>query len=111
MGYLLLLVSHLDLVQVLNGKGKASMLTEDLSINGSRQAEVVTDLSTVAAYIHQAIFAQVLIIEALDLDNLVTLMIAPDQSDMVMVSNLKSQQETEGFNTAETTVHKISLRP
>lgn len=60
-----------------------------LAIDDGRQAEVVKDLSAVAPHGHRAIFAQALVIKAVDLGDLTALVVAPDQGDSVRIANLQ----------------------
>lgn len=76
-----------------------------LAIDDGGQAEVVKDLGAVAPHSHRAIFAQALIIEAVDLGDLAALVIAPDQSDAVWVSNLGQDQARTGSS------HSLPLNP
>lgn len=60
-----------------------------LAIDDGRQAEVVKDLGAVAPHGHRAIFAQALVIEAVDLGDLAALMVASDQGDSVRIADLQ----------------------
>lgn len=60
-----------------------------LAVNDGRQAEVVKDLGAVAPHGHRAIFAQALVVEAVDLGDLAALVVASDQGDSVRIADLQ----------------------
>lgn len=79
-----------------------------LAVNNGGQTEIVKDIAAVPPHIGTAKLADALVVKAINLGNLPTFMIAPNQSHPIGVAHLEGQQQQKGFDTVESAVHKIA---
>ena len=84
------------------------MKTKYLILYHCCEGKVVEQVSQVLPDIGIAVFAQALVVEAVDLGDLPALMVPPDKVDPVRVPHLQGQQEQEGLHAVEPTVNKVS---
>lgn len=63
-----------------------------LSINDSREGQVVKYLGAVSPHRHRAVLAEALVIEAIDLCDLPGLVVPSDQSDPVWITHLRNKR-------------------
>lgn len=67
------------------------MDTEEIVIDYRCQGEIVEDVGAVSPDVERAVFSEALVVEAIDLSDLSTLVIASDEGDEIGVSNFVGQ--------------------
>lgn len=72
---------------------KGILNSTHLSINNGRKGQVVKDLSAVSPHSNGTIFAETLIIKAIDLGDLPRLMISSDQGYPIWITHLGNTAE------------------
>mmetsp|Transcript_6233 Transcript_6233/g.18937 ORF Transcript_6233/g.18937 Transcript_6233/m.18937 type:complete len:205 (-) Transcript_6233:40-654(-) len=105
---LLLAVDDTNLVQCIDGGTQATVHTEHLVIDESRETEIVEEICTIAPHVHRAELAQTFVIETIHLCDLTTFVVASNESDAVRVANLESEKQEEGFDTVEASIDKVA---
>jgi len=78
------------------------------SINDCSKTEIVKDVAAVAPDVGIAVLPNTFVIEAVDLCNLPTLMVASDKGDSVWIANLEGDQQKQRFDAMMATVHKVA---
>lgn len=68
------------------------MQAENLAVNQSRQWQVVKQVREELPHVRIAIFAQALVVEAVDLGDLAGLVVAAQNCDSLTVSHLKYKE-------------------
>lgn len=97
------------------------MHSKDTIVNDGCKAHVVKEFTTVPPYIGISKLADTLVIEPVNLCDLAAFMVSTDQSYPIRISHLQNinanfyifvyfegEEEEEGLDTVETTVHKVT---
>ena len=105
---LLLPIDRANLVERLNGRAESAVYAKDLAVDDGAQAQVVEDLGAVTPHGDRAVFAQTLVVKAVDLRDLPRLVIAPDERDAIRITNFQGQQEQKGLYGVEAAIDKVA---
>ena len=84
------------------------METEDLVLDHCCQRQVVKQVSQVLPHVGIAILAEALVIEAVDLGDLATLVVATEDSDTLLKAHFKADEKRDGLHTVVSTVNVIT---
>ena len=84
------------------------MDAENFVVDDGSKGKVVKHFRAVAPDVDRAIFAEALVVEAVDLGDLARLVIASNESDSLWVAHLKGEQEEEGLNGVVATIHEVT---
>lgn len=84
------------------------METEDLVVNEGGEGEVVEKVGEVLPDVGVAIFAQTLIVESVDLCDLAGFVVAAQNGDAAGVTDLESDQESDGLDREVASVDIIT---
>lgn len=90
-------VKLLDLIQSIDTWGETSMQAEDVSFDDGSQGKVVEEGGEVLPYICVSVFPEALVVEAVDLGDLLTLVVTSKDSDSVRVPDLQCNQKSHCF--------------
>ena len=81
-----------DHVQGVEGGRESAVQAENLILHDSRQRQVVKEISQVFPHISVAVLAEALVIEAVDLSDLSTLVIASQDRDSFLKAHFQADQ-------------------
>lgn len=84
------------------------MHAEDLVIDHCSDGEVVEDFGEGTPDVERAVFADALIVEAVDLSDESGLVVASEQGDPVLVAHLEGQQHEEGLDAVPSAIHIVA---
>lgn len=84
------------------------MHAEDLIIDDCSDGEVVEDFGEGTPDVERAVFADALIVEAVDLRDESGLVVASEQGDPVLVAHLEGQQHEEGLDAVPPAIHIVA---
>mmetsp|Transcript_28437 Transcript_28437/g.82252 ORF Transcript_28437/g.82252 Transcript_28437/m.82252 type:complete len:203 (-) Transcript_28437:253-861(-) len=107
-GHLLLPIDDADLIEGVDARTQSAVDGEDLVLNDGRKAEIVKDLRAVPPNIDAAVLAQALVVEAVDLGDLPTLVVAADEGDAIGVADLEGQKEEEGLHGVVAPIDEVA---
>lgn len=87
-------------------------VVDDLRLLGrsgryGRQTQIVEDVTAVPPDVDRAVFAQTLVVEAVDLGDLPGLVVAADERDAVGIPHLEGQKQQEGLDAVEAAVDEV----
>ena len=99
-----------DLIERLNGRREAAVNAEDLAVDDGREREIVEDFRAVAPDGDGAVFAQALVVEAVDLSDLTRLVVAPNQHDAVRVADFEREEQEERLDAVEAAIDEITQK-
>jgi hypothetical protein len=86
------------------------MKAEDLAIDQGCEREVVEEIGEVFPDIGIPIFAEALVIEAIDLSDLTGFMVTTQNGNALWVADLKGDKESDGFNGIVTAINIVTFR-
>lgn len=87
-----------DMVEGVDGGGKAAVQTEDLFFDEGSEGEIVKEISEVPPHAGVPVFAEAFIVESVYLCDLTTLVVAAEDGDAILVSDLKSDKKRHDLN-------------
>ena len=99
MGRLLHSIELANLVQSVDTWRETTVETEDLVFNNSRQGQVVKKLSELLPDLGVAVLAQAFVIESVYLGDLTRLVVAPQNSDSVLIAHLERDEQSDCLDT------------
>ena len=108
MGNLTKAVDDLDLIDRVNARTQTAVYTEDLIIDDTAQRKVVEHVRKVMPDRRVAVFPRALGVKAIRLRDTSALVISSDEMNSVGVSELETNEETDGLNTEEPTIHVVA---
>lgn len=97
-----------DLVQSFNVRRKATVNTENLALDNSSDAKKVEHFCAVLPGVGVTVLAHGLIIEAINLGDLASLVVASQKSDVSWILQLQAQKQLECLNRIKSAVDKIA---
>ena len=106
--HLLLSIESLDLVKCIYAGRESTVQAENFIGYDSCQRQIVEQLDEHPPNIRMAIFAQTLIIEAVNLSDLARLVVAAQNRDAVRIAHLQRNEKGDRLDTVMTTVNIIS---
>jgi hypothetical protein len=83
------------------------MDAKDAAVNNGAQREVVKDLATPAPHVAAAVLALTFVVKSIHLGYLPRLVVPADERDAIWVSHFERQEEEEGFDAVETSIHEV----
>lgn len=86
------------------------MQAKDLVVNQGGEGEVVEEIGEVFPDVGVAVFAQTLIVEAVNLGDLARFVVAAEDGDAGWVSDFEGDEESNGFNGVIASVDIVTLR-
>lgn len=84
------------------------MQTEDLVFDQSSEGEIVEEVGEVFPHVGVAVFAEALVIEAVDLRDLSGLVVSTEDGDTLGVTDLQADQEGHSLNGVVATVDIVT---
>lgn len=81
------------MIKCVNRWRQSSVQAEYLSINEGGEGQIVKQISKVFPHVRVAVFAQTLVVEAVDLRNLSGFVVAAKNSDSFTIADLESDQK------------------
>jgi hypothetical protein len=81
---------------------------EDLVVDEGGEGQVVEEVGEVLPDVGVAVLAQALVVEAVDLSDLAGLVVATKNGDALRVSNLESDEESDGLDGIVATVDVVA---
>lgn len=96
------------LVDGVDGRAETTVHAENIVVDDSREAQVIENLSAIAPHVHTAVLAQAFVVKTVDLRDLTTLVIAPDQGDPLRVPHFQGKEEQEGLDGVVSSVHEVA---
>lgn len=84
------------------------MHAENAAVNDGAQREIIEDFATPAPHVATAVFALTLVVKSVHLGDLPRLVVPADERDAIWISHFERQEEEEGFDAVEATIHEIS---
>lgn len=96
-GHLLDAVEVPGMVEGVNGGAKSTVEAEDSVLHDGRHGEVVEGVGEVLPYVGVAVLSEAFVVEAVDLGDLATLVVAPEDGDAMTVPNLERHEERHGL--------------
>jgi len=84
------------------------MDAENAAVDDGAQREIVKDFATPAPHVAATILALTLVVESVHLRDLSRLVVPADERDAIWISHFKRQEEKEGFDAVEATIHEVS---
>ena len=97
-GYLLDSIECADVIEGIDGRRQTAMETEDLIVDERGEREKVEEIGKELPHIGIPIFAETLIVEAVDLRDLTRLVVAAEDGDPAWVADLERDQESNGLD-------------
>ena len=91
-------VESSDIIEGIDAWRETSVETEDLVVDKGCEGEIVKEVGEVLPYVGVAVFSKTFIVEPIHLSNLARLVIATEDGDALGVSDLKSNEESDGFD-------------
>ena len=108
------LVGHLDHavnianhVQRVQAGRESAVQAEDLVLDDGGQRQVIEEVGEVLPHVRVAVLAQTLVVEAVDLGDLATLVIAPQDRDAVLEAHLQANQQCDRLHTVVASVDVV----
>lgn len=98
----------LQIADLLDVRGEPAVHAEDLIIDDCSDGEVVEDFGEGTPDVERAVFADALIVEAVDLRDESGLVVASEQGDPVLVAHLEGQQHEEGLDAVPSAIHIVA---
>ena len=86
-------VQRADVVQRVDTRGEAAVQAEDLVVDERRQGQVVEEVGEEFPHVRVAVFAQALVVEAVDLRDLARLVVAAQDGDALGVADFERDEE------------------
>ena len=108
-GYFLYSVEAADVVEGVDAGGETAVEAENLVIDQCREGQVVKKVGEVFPDISIAIFAQALIVEAVNLGNLAGFVIAAEDGDALGVADFEGDEEGDSFDRVVAAVYIIAF--
>lgn len=84
------------------------MDAENAAVDDGAQREIVKDFATPAPHVAAAVLALTLVVKSVHLRDLSRLVVPADERDAIWISHFERQEEQEGFDAVEATVHEVS---
>ena len=84
------------------------MHTKDSVVDDGTQTQVIENLATISPNINTPVFPQTLVVEAINLSDLTTLVVAANERDTVGVANFEGKEKKKCFDTVKTSIDKIA---
>jgi hypothetical protein len=97
-----------NLIDGLQNRAQAAVDAENAAVDNGAQREVIEDLAAPAPYVAATVLALTLVVKPIHLGDLPRLVVSTDQGDAIWVSHFERQEEEEGFDAVEASIHKVS---
>lgn len=97
-----------DVVEGINAGGETAVEAKDLVVDEGREGEVVEKVGEVLPDIGVAVFAEALVVEAVDLGDLARLVVAAEDGDALRVSDLESDEQGDRLNGIIATIDVVT---
>jgi hypothetical protein len=81
-----------DVVKGVNGRAQSTVQTEDLVFDESSEGEVVEEVGEIFPHVGIAVFAEALVVEAVDLGNLAGFVVSTKDGNTLGVTDLQADQ-------------------
>ena len=107
-GNFLLAINDPNLIQCIDRWRQSSVYRKDLVFNDGRQTQIIKDFRTIPPDVDRSVFAQTLVVESVDLRDLPTFVVPPNEGDAVGVADLEGEQEEEGLDAVVAAVDKVA---
>lgn len=91
--HLLYSVERANVVECIDRRRQASVQAEDLVVDEGGEREVVEEIGKVFPDVRVAVFAQALVVEAVDLRNLTRLVVSAKDCDALRIADLQGNEE------------------
>lgn len=92
MGNFLNTVQGSDVVEGINGRAQPTVQTEDLVFNESSEGKVVEEVGEIFPHVGIAVFAEALVVEAVDLGNLAGFVVSTKDGNTLGVTDFQGDQ-------------------
>ena len=107
-GDLLDAIQSPNVVQRVDTRRQAAMKTEDLVFDQGGQGEIVEQVGEVLPDVGVAVFAEALVVEAVDLGDLAGLVVPTEDGDALGVSDLEGHEEGDGLDGVVATIDVVA---
>ena len=101
-------IERADVIQRVDTGRQAAVQAEDLVVNQRRQGQVVEKIGEELPHIRIAVFAQALVVEAVDLGDLAGLVVAAQDGDALRVADLEGDEQRHRFHREVAAVHVVA---
>lgn len=108
MRHLLYPVQSSDVIEGINGGGEPAVEAEDLVVDKGGEGEVIEEVGEVFPNVGVTIFAQALVVEAINLSNLPGLVVAAKDGDALRVADLERNEESDGLDGEVAAVNVVT---
>ena len=108
MRHLLDPVEGADIIQRVDGRGEAAVQAEDLVVDEGRQGQVVEEVGEEFPDVGVAVFAQALVVEAVDLRDLAGFVVAAQDGDAVRVADFERDEQGDGLDGEVAAVYVVA---
>jgi hypothetical protein len=81
-----------DVVEGINGRAQPTVQTEDLVFNESSEGKVVEEVGEIFPHVGIAVFAEALVVEAVDLGNLAGFVVSTKDGNTLGVTDFQGDQ-------------------
>jgi hypothetical protein len=99
-----------DVIQCINTRTQSSVEAKDLVVNQGGEREVVKEIRKEFPNIGVPVFAQALVVEAVDLGDLAGFMVTAEDGDSGRVADFEGDEESDGFNGIIAAVDVVTFR-
>lgn len=107
-GHLLYPVQSANVVKSVNAGGETAVETEDLAVDEGGKGKVVEKVGEVLPDVGVAVFAQALVVEAVDLGDLARFVVAAQDGNALRVANLQGNKEGHSLDGKVATVDIVT---
>lgn len=107
-GNLLDSVQRPDVVERVDRRTQAAMKAEDLVLNERGEGEVIEKVGEVSPHVGVAIFAQALVVEAVDLCDLAGFVVSSEDRDPLGVADFKADKKGHGLDGVVTPIDVVT---
>jgi hypothetical protein len=101
-------VQRSDVVEGVDAGGETAVKAEDLILDQGGEGKIVEEVGEVLPDVGIAVFAQTLVVEAVDLSDLAGLVVSSENGDALGIANFKSDKECDGFDRVVASVDVIT---
>ncbi len=110
MWHLLNPVQTPDIVQRIDTRTQSSVEAKDLVVNQGCERQVVKEIGKVFPHVRVAVFAQALVVEAVDLGDLARFMVAAEDGDAGRVADFKGDEESDCLDRVVAAVDVVTWK-
>ena len=97
MRHLLYAIQVTGVIEGINGRRKSTVQTEYTIRHNGRHGQIIKGIREMFPNVGVAVLAQAFVVKAVDLGNLSTLVVTPQDGDTISVSDFKSHEQGDGF--------------